>query len=190
MPNWCQNQFSVKSPDEETLNKFLESVKGKDKEENPLPLDFEKILPTPPELLGRTASALRENRSDEDKRLAEKYGTPDWYHWRLENWGTKWNLCSDTDLDVVGNEAFFRFDSAWTPPCYVLDHLFTLWPTLEAELLYCEFGCDFAGKRFWRKGILYGEVDYRNIIVPPARDIVEREMNIDVREWTGENDES
>lgn len=52
---------------------------------------------------------------DEGKVLVEnykKYGSTDWYNWRWEHWGTKWNACN-----TYYDEGFsLQFDTAWSVP--------------------------------------------------------------------------
>jgi hypothetical protein len=54
---------------------------------------------------------------------------PDWYEWRLENWGTKWDVCEveiDEDCLEYSDDkkvAWFSFRcwTAWAPPVPVWD---------------------------------------------------------------------
>jgi hypothetical protein len=101
-------------------------------------IDFEKILPTPPELMNYTAGPLttEENQqkqiekygvengecligqtAKDEIRFAEKYGASNWYEWRTTNWGTKWNAYNsykETDKIV-------HFTTAWCPPTGVIE---------------------------------------------------------------------
>ena len=62
----------------------------------------------------------------------DKYGHIDWYNWRINNWGTKWNACDEyVDDDVL------EFNTAWSCPLPILDKL--------AELCY-EHNVEFTGK--------------------------------------------
>ena len=65
-----------------------------------------------------------------DKKLAEdgiNHTFPDWYSWRVDNWGTKWEVTIehwDRDDNDDGSATFnFNFDSAWGPPVGVYDHV-------------------------------------------------------------------
>lgn len=51
----------------------------------------------------------------------DKYGVADWYDWRCENWGCKWNASETeifTPLDEVKDGEFveIQFNTPWSPP--------------------------------------------------------------------------
>lgn len=81
----------------------------------------------------------------------------DWYSWRIENWGTKWDIGADIGTDreeqhglkatVVGNEASMSFDSAWSPPIGLYEKLVELGFSVEAtyfepEMAFCGIWTD------------------------------------------------
>lgn len=39
-----------------------------------------------------------------------------WYHWRLQNWGTKWNSYDFELYDESKSDLQVRFLTAWSPP--------------------------------------------------------------------------
>ena len=43
----------------------------------------------------------------------QRYGSKDWYDWRIKNWGTKWNA-SDSSFDE--ETGVIEFDTAWSMP--------------------------------------------------------------------------
>jgi hypothetical protein len=66
---------------------------------------------------------------------------PDWYEWRVENWGTKWDVC-EAEIDEDGLEysddkkvAWFSFRcwTAWAPPVPVWDRLHAMGIEVEAD---------------------------------------------------------
>jgi hypothetical protein len=76
---------------------------------------------------------------------------PDWYEWRCENWGTKWDVC-EAEIDEDGLEysddqkvAWFSFRcwTAWGPPVPVWDRLHAMGIEVEAE--YQDEGMNFEG---------------------------------------------
>jgi hypothetical protein len=95
-------------------------------------LSFEKIKPTPSELL-------------------DSHG---WYDWRVENWGTKWDLDEQEQKDVAAHLALLMgskcelsvaFMTAWAPPCQAIAALSAMFPNDKFVLRYVEFGMGFAG---------------------------------------------
>jgi hypothetical protein len=100
MPNWCSNTLTVESDNIEQLNDFKEKAihyKEDDTEKQWPSLTFNKLVPCPEELLNEAAFGAGANRED----LVTKYGASDWYQWRVENWGTKWDAA---DADTLDNE--------------------------------------------------------------------------------------
>jgi len=69
-----------------------------------------------------------------------------WYHWRIENWGTKWvvNGSDDGVVDLKENEITLYFDTAWSPPLEFYIALEQLGFTVEGY--YYEPGMNFVGK--------------------------------------------
>lgn len=73
-----------------------------------------------------------------------------WYHWNVNNWGTKWEVAvadgneyPDTEqYDTVEHDgiatAEYRFNTAWSPPVPVIVLLSKQYPELEVELEYEE----------------------------------------------------
>jgi hypothetical protein len=128
MPNWNENKLSVMDCSPE-LESYLK--------ENGL--SFEKIKPTPPELL-------------------EGNG---WYDWRLQNWGTKWDLSEEEQREIadqlISESADFQatFMTANSPPIEAIAALSEMFPHDQFTLDYFESGCWFAGTAI----ISQGEID-------------------------------
>ena len=64
-----------------------------------------------------------------------------WYNWNWENWDTKWDACEVShEFYDRGNEAvaFYRFDTAWSPPIKVIAELSRQFPTLTLTLEFLE----------------------------------------------------
>lgn len=110
MPNWVHNNVSFGTPKilKECLTKY-EDDKGKY-------FDFNKVVPMPKELSDYDAPNYDEKIANE---MVKKYGSPDWYHWRLDNWGTKW-IPSNTELL---SEYDLEFDTAWSTPEVIFQKL-------------------------------------------------------------------
>jgi hypothetical protein len=68
---------------------------------------------------------------------------PDWWNWRIANWGTKWDVGGyDCDIERVSDtEIYMVFDSAWSPPVAALQSR----DDISYTLFYCEFGMAFCG---------------------------------------------
>ena len=111
MPNWCENEFVIAAKKDntgiDTLYQYLNTDEG----------FFEKLIPTPKELLDLGSPNLDETKSLE---MMSKYGSADWYWWRVDNWGTKWDLGSITNVELRTEDEnrfiTFSCDTAWSPP--------------------------------------------------------------------------
>ncbi len=69
---------------------------------------------------------------------------PDWYNWRISNWGTKWDV--DINGDIEDEEEFTcTFESAWSPPTDWLQKVAGDFPKLNFILNYEESGSCFKG---------------------------------------------
>lgn len=72
-----------------------------------------------------------------------------WYWWRVNNWGTKWDIDSEeipTEAEIKNGSCQYRFDTAWGPPIEWFREASDIFPTLQFKVLYAEPGMDFAGE--------------------------------------------
>ena len=117
MPNWCDNTLTLTHEDPTQIDRAIAAFS-----EGKLCQEFH---PMQPQLL-------------EDES---------WYSWRVENWGTKWDVGGEhaTIERFDKNNVYFAFESAWAPPIY-------FYQFLEEELgftvdaMYYEPGMNFAGR--------------------------------------------
>jgi len=110
-----------------------------------------------PEFCSTIAPMPFEVWANEERRSDQMM--PDWYEWRVENWGTKWDVCEveidDTyrSKDRDGLEyskdkkvAWFSFRcwTAWAPPVPVWDRLHAMGIEVQAD--YQDEGGMFEGE--------------------------------------------
>ena len=149
MPNWCINKLTITHDDKSMLDKFEKAYRDD--------WTIETFLPTPRDP-GDPTKLMGEGRSFSDK---DNVNTS-WYLWRLQNWGTKWDIgCKDgygLEPTRVDNELSVTFDSAWSPPLGFYERLVVLGFDVQAS--YFERGMGFAGT--WDNGIEdYYQGDWR-----------------------------
>lgn len=88
----------------------------------------------------------------------EKYGCTDWYDWRIENWGTKWNACSTF---LCEDNKTIYFDTAWSPSVPVIEKFSKMYPELKITHEYAEEQIAFfCGKHCYSNGEIVYRDDY------------------------------
>lgn len=69
----------------------------------------------------------------------------EWYRWRLNNWGTKWDA-SDVVVSIESNDLVqLYFETAWGPPVEWFRKFVERHPGWTSRLVYAEQGNWFAG---------------------------------------------
>ena len=97
MPNWCYNRIRIDA-DTDTAEQLKEIYEIFENHSDP----FNQILPIPdfkniPNEKGELPT-LEQHKNDKGEIVWETYNFPDgknddrWYHWCIENWGTKWDV--------------------------------------------------------------------------------------------------
>lgn len=141
MPNWCDNDITIVG-DTETISKVLEFVKPKaDAQEKNTDFSLHSIYPTPQDML------------DGDG----------WYNWRVNNWGTKWDVDAEKhdDYEYEGRRyVCIRFQSAWGPPMGAIEKLANAFPEISIHHSYDECGMDFSGYDVYTNGEIHNRVEY------------------------------
>ena len=123
MPNWCSNEVTMFG-DAEVIKEIVELMNtvNKDNPDESNAFDFNNLLPTP------------EDIGDE------------WYQWRVDNWGTKWNSV-DTFADTTEDPEYiwYNFDTAWAPAKGIYEELTKRYPSVGIGWFYREPGVEIAG---------------------------------------------
>ena len=144
MPNWCSNEVQIDGTKED-IAKFREECFTEHKG-SPV-LDFAKIIPEPD-----YDKPQKDGTHNDGVQTEFKWEMPDWWNWRNDNWGTKWNLVPSKDADLWGYDAdmaleymFLSFDTAWSPPNGIYNALVDKYPDLSINWFYREDGVQIAG---------------------------------------------
>mgnify|MGYP000709814832 CR=1 FL=1 len=122
MPNWCENALYIDAP-EEDIAALKAAIAMQDDEEQGL---LNHLRPQP------------EYPDDDSGPL------PAWYNWRVDNWGTKWEV----QAEITGESEtclYLYFNSAWSPPVEAIRHWVDQDDRRIAELRYIEWGMGFCG---------------------------------------------
>ena len=153
MPNWCENDLTIKGPQTTLLE--IEKLIGLDK--TPPEFDFNKIIPYPLEYaeLDKKAEAMR--KTDHPDRFKIKDGfNSGGYEWCIKNWGTKWNVGENdlwwTKSDKPTPKISLSFSTAWSPPEPIIKSLASQFLDCSFYLKYRESGEGFKGTLRLKRG--------------------------------------
>lgn len=76
----------------------------------------------------------------------QRFGYATWYDWRQVHWGTKWNAYAVGKLELLGDRAIIRFNTAWSPAIPVITRLSNVFSAMTFTLRYFDEGWYFAGQ--------------------------------------------
>lgn len=160
MPNWCQNTLFVEG-DLNALQDFKKRTL-KVNDNGIIEFTMNELMPTPPELLEQSSPATWRGDSEDEKgrlefenyldSLEEKYGAKDWYEWRVNNWGTKWDVSSGDVDEMNGDSLNIHYDTAWGPNDGFIKFASKVYPSLKFRLSYEEPGMGFCGVLICKDG--------------------------------------
>jgi hypothetical protein len=181
MPDWTYNKLTV-SGDKEAVAAFRPVVAGTTETGDPKPLSLNVIDPMPPEYEDRETSWGDSEEfaaiQAEFKTLAEEERMPflnanpgfklelmeravghdsddGWYNWRVQHWGTKWELSDEVTVEEAadGTEVTYDFDTAWSDIAPAVATAARRFPDLSFTLIsQDEHQEDEETVRTWREG--------------------------------------
>jgi hypothetical protein len=147
MPNWCDNNLYLTHDDPEMIKKAKDAWESGKFLGTLVPEPDYKTVEVKP-----TFPHIRGNENPVDPETA-------WWDWRVQNWGTKWDIGYDSARDNHAqggdNDMFVYFDSAWSPPTQAYASLADL--GFRVKGYYYESGMAFCGA--W----IDGEEEYYDI---------------------------
>ena len=148
MPNWCNNKVKVFGDNSEQIARVAEIFKDEKSV-------FNNIIQSPdwkrlPNEKGEFPKLEQMKNPKTGEVMWETYNFPDgknddrWYHWCIENWGTKWEL-SELDIEYDDEVLELTFSTAWSPPEGIMEELKDKYPDLGFSCFYDEPGMEIAG---------------------------------------------
>ncbi len=186
MPNHTANNFTVTGPKADVL-RFVAQAKGTDSELDfnkllPMPEEL-KGISSPVNIMTQDEidelwSEWNERKSqgklgefdkerpfglgltrERSEELISKYGTYDWYDWRVCNWGTKWNAYDVTEWSIneghwngENSSATIYYETAWSPATALWLNMSKDYPTLDFYHEFADEGGSFLGSETIREG--------------------------------------
>jgi len=76
--------------------------------------------------------------------ISDNYEVQGWYEWRLENWGTKWDVYETHCTRIDANTLNLNFYTAWSPPIPIYDKLVDM--GFEINARYLDEGWGYIGE--------------------------------------------
>ena len=155
MPNWCNNTITIEHKDSAKINEVINSLTTKKSEDSNESLFFPYCKPEPDYKttpVAHTYPEINEQfaKTEEDKIIAREnkptIRDDSWWDWRVQNWGTKWNIevLGKDEIDINKNTITFSCDTAWSPPLEALEGLENKGFKVSCE--YYESGNAFVGR--------------------------------------------
>lgn len=131
MPNWCKNNLKIKGNGEKVLE-LLELMKDEDGE-----MTFNKLVPEPIELKDTTSPTPDSVSQEERDRLKKLYEADNWYDWRCQNWGVKWDA-SESGFYKRGDDWVVSFETPWGPPIEFIKKVSRQFNKMTFELQFAD----------------------------------------------------
>ena len=97
------------------------------------------IMNTPDTPLCQTLIPMDEALLDNDAHADDG-----WYTWRLQNWGTKWDVYESHCTRIDANTLQLTFYTAWSPPMPIYDKLVDM--GFEVNARYLDEGWGYIGE--------------------------------------------
>ena len=151
MPNYCNNNIVITGPNS-VIDK-IEKIANGDKGDL-----LQYFYPMPKELNDTVAGPEPKTKKEklEKRRLQVEYGASNWYDWRVENWGTKWDIMEFYNINrkEIGedeSEISLGFDTAWAPALGAYEKFIDENSNCSLKAYYYEPGCNFMGE--WDNGM-------------------------------------
>lgn len=133
MPNWCDNTVYITHDDPKKIQILVDAWKANK--------FFGTIYPEPDYTKVEVRPTFPQIKGNNDPVNPESA----WWDWRVQNWGTKWEITTDEAyIDIHENEIKVGFSTAWSPPTGIYDRLVD--DGYGVNALYYEGGCAFCGQ--------------------------------------------
>ena len=150
MPNWCNNTITIEHKDSSKINEVINSLTTKKSKDSIESLFFTYCKPEPDYSKTKVKSTYPEiTKKEYVEDINQK-----WWDWRVQNWGTKWNIeaLEEDRISVDKNKVIFDCQTAWSPPIEALVELENKGFKIECD--YYEGGCAFIGRYSTGTGVI------------------------------------
>ena len=137
MPNWCDNTVYITHDDPKKIQILVDAWKANK--------FFGTIYPEPDYNEVKVKHTFPMNFATGEPKPEFVDPQSAWWDWRVQNWGTKWEITTDEAyIDIQENSIRASFSTAWSPPTGIYDRLVNDGYSVDAY--YYEGGCAFCGR--------------------------------------------
>ena len=151
MPNWCNNTITIEHEDSSKIHEVIESLTTKIHEDTSESKFFTYCKPEP----DYSKTKVKCTYPSITKKEYIEVDDQKWWDWRVQNWGTKWNIDTfekrelfddHTDLAIsdLDKSISFNCSTAWSPPSQALKNLEEKGFKISCD--YYEGGVAFVGR--------------------------------------------
>jgi hypothetical protein len=168
MPAWCSNKLKI-SGNKTSMKNFFDVLNS----ENNSDFQMEKFSPTPEELLTinpfhpdfypiQKIDVVHDNGKfeivvlDEQGRTEEefdiylsdleaRYNYNNWYDWRWDNWGCKWDVCNQQVINTDDQHYDVFYDTPYAPNISFIEDLHLRYSNISFTLDYYDCSDDLTG---------------------------------------------
>ena len=105
MPNWCQNSVKIYHSNLEMMERFVNAYKKG--------TVLQEFIPVPQSLIDTVSGFVPEKEGasqfEKEKINMEMHGYKNWYDFCVNEWGTKWDISPQDELQVIHTCLLFYF---------------------------------------------------------------------------------
>lgn len=142
MPNWCSNEVMIEGDAEQLLDfgKVAGLLTKKGKIKCKPEFNFSAVYPCDNQEVLEAEAEFQKTNNRENQISTELF------YWKETQWGTKWSVGEEVfNVSLKNNTLTMDFNTAWSPPEGVFNHIVSRWPKLMVYAKYEEPGNKLSG---------------------------------------------
>tara|TARA_R110001606_G_scaffold45770_6_gene118409 strand:- start:1049 stop:1813 length:765 start_codon:yes stop_codon:yes gene_type:complete len=144
MPNWCQNTVTI-AGSQEKITEIKKLVAEYNSDASKTSVESKGFLSYCKPEPDYTTVPVKKTYPKEGETDEPTVRTNSWWDFRLQNWGTKWEVEARV-INSDDQEIILGFESAWSPPIEAYNNLLNQEGIISVSALYYEPSMDFAGR--------------------------------------------
>lgn len=152
MPNWCSNSLVISGDVLEILK--IKAILGSvEISKRPGLINSPNII----KAINNNEEMQRSPKLHFSSTISSTEAKDDWYDFRVNNWGTKWEPSDVYVSEESPNNLYYTYETAWADPRAWLDDLSARFPNISMQCTYREEGMAAFGYYLYDDGRVYCE---------------------------------